>query len=110
MNRIDWIKISDEMPPESLDLQNPLYVMLLYEKRGKSSYRSRGKKGIFVTQGYLIDDAKRCASEINPVEFWINNGYGLTFYDYTDRQIQSMTAKASKNNVIAWSYMPNLLK
>lgn len=79
-------------------------VLIQYIK-GYSPNRRGAEKGTYITQGYLIDDAERCASERDPVEFWRNCGYGLCWYDYSDRQIEALTAKSSKNKVVGWVYL-----
>ena len=83
---IDWIDV--ETKPE---LNKPILIHYL---KGKQSC---------VTEGYLIDKAVQCAKETHPVEFWRSVGYGLVFMDYADRQLESLTAKKSKNKVTHWA-------
>lgn len=68
-------------------------VLIQYIK-GYSPNRTRGaEKGTYVTQGFLRDEAEYTASENCPEEFWRERGYGLTWFDYSERQIESLTAK-----------------
>lgn len=81
----------------------------------------KGKQGEVVTQGYYQDVAQETADRhleyaqrrgefstngIETVEFWRKCGYGLTWIDYSGRQIQALNAKTSKNKVIAWMEIP----
>lgn len=66
----------------------------------------KGNKGEVITQGYLTDDAENNAKTYNTVEFWKGLGKGETYYDYADRQIQSLNAAKSKNTVVAWDELP----
>lgn len=70
----------------------------------------KGKDGPFLTQGFLRDDAKMLGEsdkghKIRTTEWWRNQGYGLVYYDYAERKLQSLTAKKSKNRVVAWAYL-----
>ena len=97
-----WISIEKQMPPENTN------IMLYYNKGKKSTYG--GKLGGFVVQGYLFDEAKRLAKVEDGLDaqFWRDHGRGLTFFDYTERQIQSLMAKKSTNKVTHWAKMPTL--
>ena len=107
MNNIDWISVKDKLPPISESRKEPKHILIAYAKTKKSSYAHSGKTGLFMTQGYIICVSDEIKSETHSKEFWENLGYGLCFYDYTDRQIQNLSAKASKNFVMYWSEMPN---
>lgn len=83
MKTINWIKIEDQLP----EYGKP--VLLIYEKRKQSR---GGNIGWFVTQGVFIKTE--------------NKWRGDTWEDYTNRQIQDVTAKTSKNKVLGWIYLP----
>lgn len=89
-----WISVKDKLPTQRTNL------LLIYRKGDRE----------VITQGYLIDTAKysdlKINKEPNKEEFWRSLGYGLTFYDYANRQIQSLTAKKSKNEVTHWAELP----
>ena len=87
---MEWISVRDRLPK----LRETVFIY--YIKSGKP----------FMTQGVLRDEAVECASERHPVSFWRNLGYDLTWYD-DKRQIQSLTAKKSKNNVTHWMPLPD---
>lgn len=92
MNHIDWIDINVQMPPVTKDRNDIKHIIIAYAKTGKNYWSYLGQKGLFMTQGYLFQDC-----EDKPI----------IFYDYTDRQIQNLSAKASKNMVMYWAEMPN---
>lgn len=71
-------------------------VLLKYKKGNK----------IVIVQGYLTDRAKDLARKSHPESFWRSVGYGLTYYDYAERQLCSLTAKKSKNEVLGWTQLP----
>lgn len=87
---MDWINIEEKLP----DLHEN--VLILYKK----------KKVYVMTEGFLADDAIDCATASHSVEFWRSTGRGLTWYD-TQRQIQSLNAKTSKNKVTHWAILPD---
>ncbi len=87
---MNWIKVKDSHPPIKK------HVLLYYRK---------GKKYI-ITEGYLTDRAEDLGDGDMPVEAWRAIGYGLTYFDACDRQLQSLTAKKSKNEVISWTELP----
>lgn len=91
---MEWIKVSDQMPPEDTD------VLLCY-KKGKSTWR--GRTGVFITQGFLSYEPKRLSGGDKETEkFWTERGYGFVFYDYTERLIQNLQSK-SANKVTHWA-------
>lgn len=97
--KINFTPIEEQLPEKGKK------VLIQYIK-GYSPTRRGAEKGTYITQGYLIDDAERAATERNPIEFWRDScGYGLCWYDYSDRQIEALRAKASKNKVIGWIYL-----
>jgi len=68
----------------------------------------KGKQGEVITQGYYQDYAQETANSclehaqstgkfsengIEKVKFWKDCGYGLTWFDYSGRQIQALNAK-----------------
>jgi len=67
-------------------------VLLKYKKGSKSYYT--GQKGEFLTQGYYLEKK----FDWDPI-------LRRVWYDYTDRQIQDLNAKGSKNEVIEWAYI-----
>lgn len=69
-------------------LPEPNRSVLLKYHKGNRTTNGDGRKGIFLTQGYL---EQRIGTSI--------------WYDYTSRQIQKIGAKGSKNQVIAWAYL-----
>lgn len=92
-----WSKIEDKLP----EFNKPILIKYI-----------KGKQGEVITQGYYQDEAQeiadRCSEllgeeNIKIAESWRNNGYGLTWFDYSNRQIQALGAKTSKNKVIAWT-------
>lgn len=87
--KIEWLPVNIYMPNTHID------VLIHYYKGGKS----------IITQGYLANDAVDLASESHPESFWKKIGKGFTWYD-TQRQIQSLNAKKSKNKVTHWAILP----
>ena len=98
-----WISVEEQTPPFNE------HVLIKYIK---------GKQGEVVTQGYYQDEAQETADRClensqtrgkfstngtETAEFWRNAGYGLTWFDYSGRQIQNLVAKGSKNKVLSWS-------
>lgn len=65
-------------------------------------YTRKGKPGECITEGYFLDKAKSLATDRHSEEFWRSHNYGDVFFDYADRQIQSLTAKGSKNIIQGW--------
>lgn len=101
-----WISVDEQLP----GFNEP--ILLKYIK---------GKQGEVVTQGYYQDEAQSIADRqlksaessgkfstngTETTEFWRNCGYGLTWFDYSGRQIQNLVAKGSKNRVVAWMNIP----
>lgn len=101
-----WINVEEQTPPFNE------HVLIKYIK---------GKQGEVITQGYYQDEAQTIADRqlessersgkfstngTEKVEFWRNCGYGLTWFDYSGRQIQNLSAKNSKNKVIYWMKIP----
>lgn len=101
-----WISVEEQLP----EFNEP--ILLKYIK---------GKQGEVITQGYYQDEAKSIADRqlrssqasgkfstngTETVEFWRNNGHGLTWFDYSGRQIQNLVAKGSKNKVTQWMEIP----
>lgn len=82
-----FISVETQLPPLNES------VLLCYQK-GKTAH-GNGEVGIFYTQGYLQDHGH---------EF--NYRKGLVYYDYTNRLLQSLEAKTSKNRVISWKCLP----
>jgi hypothetical protein len=78
-------------------------VLLKYKK---------GTLGPFLIEGYLTDVAHDLGkkddidSGRHNTEFWRGCGYGLCYFDFSDRQLQSLTAKKSKNQVLEWALLP----
>jgi len=100
-----WISVEDKTPE--------------YNKQVLVKYL-KGKEEI-ITQGYFQDVAQETAdmcyksavergkfseNGIETVEYWRKCGYGLTWFDYAGRQIQSLVAKTSKNRVITFMDLP----
>lgn len=90
---MNWIDTKERLP------EKKKRVLLYYKKN----------KEYIMTEGYITDEAEDTASEDNPVEFWRSHGYGLTWYD-SQRQIQSLLAKSSKNKVLFWTELPDAPK
>ena len=101
-----WIDVAEKTPPFNE------HVLIKYVK---------GKQGEVITQGYYQDVAQTIAdgclksaqrsstfseNGIETVEFWRRAGYGLTWFDYSGRQIYNLVAKGSKNKVIQWMEIP----
>ncbi len=100
-----WISVEDKTPE--------------YNKQVLVKYL-KGKEEV-ITQGYFQDVAQETAdicyksavergkfseNGIETVEYWRKCGYGLTWFDYAGRQIQSLVAKTSKNRVITFMDLP----
>lgn len=96
---MNWVSVNDRLPKQGER------VLLLYCKAKKSGH-SGGSIGEFMTEGYLLDRAETLANESLDRAFWVRNGYGFAFFDYTDRQIQSLTANKSTNQVTHWAELP----
>jgi len=75
-----------------------------YNKQVLLKYQ-KGKE-IVITQGYFENEPKRLARPNNDEQFWIRCGYGDCYFDYSRRQIESLTAKKSKNKVLNWMELP----
>lgn len=101
-----WISVEEQTPNFNVP------ILLKYIK---------GKQGDVITQGYYQDKAKSIADRqlkssqesgkfstngAETDEFWRKCGYGLTFFDYSGRQIQNLVAKGSENKVIGWMEIP----
>lgn len=89
---------AQETPP----LNTPL--LLKIRKTKKSSY-GQGATGEFIVQGYLTNDAENDTDEIHTKEWWQERGYGLCFYDYTNRLLQKLNAKNPTTIVIQWAIL-----
>lgn len=87
---MNWMKIEEKKP------EYHKQVLLKYLK---------GKREV-ITQGYFCDYAQDCAERQLTVEFWRDRGYGEVYFDYSERQIQALNAKTSKNKVISWMEIP----
>lgn len=98
MNHLDWIDINEKMPPLTTDRNDIKHIVIAYAKTGKNYCSYLGQKGLFMTQGYMFQ---------KPGENLDGSEKNIVFYDYTDRQIQNLNAKASKNKVMYWAEMPN---
>jgi hypothetical protein len=100
-----WISVEDKTPEYNKQV-------LVKDLKGKEEV---------ITQGYFQDVAQETAdichksavergkfseNGIETVEYWRNCGYGLTWFDYAGRQIQSLVAKTSKNKVITFMDLP----
>ena len=89
-----WINVEEQTP----DFDVPVLIKYI-----------KGKQGEVITQGYYRDEAERMGTHLNSkldTEFWRRSGYGLTWFDYSGRQIQNLVAKGSKNKVVAWMNLP----
>jgi hypothetical protein len=89
-----WVNVEEQTP----DFNIPVLIKYI-----------KGKQGEVITQGYYRDEAERMGTYPNSntdTEFWRNCGYGLTWFDYSGRQIQNLVAKGSKNKVIQWMPIP----
>lgn len=73
----------------------PLYQPEITQSIADRSYKDAVERGKFSENG------------VETVEFWRRNGCGLTWFDYSGRQIQYLGAKTSKNKVIQWMKIPN---
>jgi hypothetical protein len=86
----DWISVKDRLP-EEYEL-----VWVFYMRKNRPTQ----------SEGMIYDSSKHLASESHPESFWKSVGYGLVWEDGFGRQIQSLTAKKSKNNVTHWMPLP----
>lgn len=82
------MKLEFTMTPVTEALPEPNRAVLVRYHKGNRFAAGTGRKGVFLTQGYL---EQRMGTSI--------------WYDYTSRQLQNVGAKGSKNQVIAWSYI-----
>ena len=80
--------------------------ILILKEKVLVCYLHNGKQ--ILTEGYITDRAKDLSTSEHPEEFWRSCGRGLTWFDALHRQIQSLTAKKSKNKVTHW--MPMICK
>jgi hypothetical protein len=94
IDNINWIPVT-EQPNFNEKL------LILYEKGNKSR---GGNIGRFITQGILVDRALELARPSHDEAFWRGAGYGLCWRDYTEREIQNLNAKTSKNKYGHYNY------
>ena len=87
---MNWISVKDRLP-EPYEL-----VLIYYTKGNRPTY----------SEGIIYDSAKHLHSDSHREAFWRSCGYGLVWEDGFGRQIQSLTAKKSKNNVTHWMPLP----
>lgn len=82
------MKLEFTMTPVTQALPEPNRAVLIRYFKGNRNALGNGRKGVFLTQGYL---EQRMGTSI--------------WYDYTSRQLQNVGSKGSKNQVESWAYI-----
>jgi hypothetical protein len=78
---MEWISVNDRLP-------EPYELVWIYDAKGKRPTQS---------EGMIYDQSIHLSQESHDTNFWRRCGYGLVWEDGFGRQIQSLTAKKSKN-------------
>jgi hypothetical protein len=104
-----WISVDEQLPK----LNQQVIIKFI-----------KGKQGEVITQGCMRNMAKEIADKMkegldkndceitkekfkyaSTEEYWVKRGYGLSWYNYSNRKIQDLSKK-SNNKVVEWLEIP----